>query len=134
MVAVHVELTISSLEQVSFSGVKIGRFEKSFFLGSGYTAPDVTFKRDAAMCARPPIGIGKVTCRSLWLAFFTSDHRMDREGAQVYTRLVVHPQSGSMADARIPPTVTELFANEAVLEIAPRSGMPSRLGLFNQES
>ena len=40
------EATISSLEQVSLSDVKIGRFEKAFFPHPGYVAQNVAFKRD----------------------------------------------------------------------------------------
>ena len=117
------EATISSLEQVSFSDVKIGRFEKSFFPRPGYIAQDVTFKRDTAIYARPLARIGNITCRSSWLALLTFTHqiaRMDLQGVEVYIPAHLPPAIRKRPDAKIPPTVTELFANGAVLEVAPR--------------
>jgi hypothetical protein len=117
------EATISSLEQVSFSEVKIGRFEKLFFPRPGYIAQDVTFKRDNAMDTRPLARIRKITCRSSWLALLTLTHqiaRMDLESVQVYIPAYLPPAIRKHPEARIPPTVMQLSANGAVLEIAPR--------------
>jgi hypothetical protein len=116
------EATIRSLEQVSFSEVRIGRFQKSFF-PPGYIAQDVTFRRDNAANTRPLARIGKITCRGSWLALLTFTHRISRmelEGVLVYIPAHVPPAIRKHAEAKVTPTVTDLFANGAVLEIAPR--------------
>jgi hypothetical protein len=118
------EATIRSLEQVSFSEVKIGRFQKSFF-PPGYIAQDLTFRRDNATNTRPLAKIGKITCRGSWLALLTFTHRitrMDLEGVLVYVPAHLPPAIRKHAEAKVTPTVTDLFANGAILEIAPRHG------------
>ncbi len=119
------EATIRSLEQVSASDVKIDRFDKSFFPRPGYIAEGVTFSRDSAVNSRPLASIGKLTCRASWFALLTFTHRirrMDLEGVHVYIPAHVPPAIRKHPKAAIATTVTDLFANGAVLEIAPRHG------------
>src|SRR3954453_10913460 len=81
------EATIRSLEQVSASVVKIGRYEKVFFPHPGYIASDVTFSRESAANSRPLGSIGKLTCRASWHTLLTFTHRiarMDLERVHVY--------------------------------------------------
>src|SRR6478609_6098771 len=81
------EATRSSLEQVSLSDVKIGRFEEVFFPHPGYIAQNVAFKRDNAANTRPLARVGKIKCQGSWWALLTFTHqitRMDLEGVQVY--------------------------------------------------
>ncbi len=118
------EATVRSLEQVSFSEVKLGHFQKTFF-PPGYIAQDLTFRRDNAANARPLARIGKITCRGSWFALLTFTHRITRmelEGVLVYIPAHVPPAIRKHAEAKVTPTVTDLFANGAVLEIAPRNG------------
>src|SRR3954451_8100042 len=89
------DATIRSLEQVSFSEVKIGRFQKSFF-PPGYIAQDVTFRRDNAANTRPLARLGKITCRGSWLALLTFTHRITRIDLE---SLVVH------IPAHLPPAI-----------------------------
>src|SRR5437868_2088353 len=114
------EATIRSLERVSASDVEITNFRKSFFPRPGYIAQDVIFKRPGSR----PIGrIGKITCRATWLSLLSFTHRinrMDLGGVQIYIPTQVPPPVRKHAEAKIKTTVTELFANGAVLEIAPR--------------
>ncbi len=117
------EATIRSLEQVSFSEVKIGSFKKVFFPRPGYIAQDVTFRRDSAPNTRPLARIGKLTCRASWIALVSLTHRirrMDLEGVQVYIPAHPPPAIRKYAQAKIATTVTDLFANGAVLELAPK--------------
>ena len=117
------EATISSLEQVSLSDVKIGRFEMAFFPHPGYVAQNVAFKRDNAANTRPLARIGKITCQGSWWALLTFTHqitRMDLEGVQVNVPTDLPPAIRKHPEPKIPPTVRELFADGAVLEIDPR--------------
>ena len=114
------EATISSLEQVSLSDVKIGRFEKVFFPHPGYIAQNVAFKRDNAANTRPLARVGKITCQGSWWALLTFTHqitRMDLEGVQVYVPTHLPPAIRKHPEPKTPPTVRELFADGAVLEI-----------------
>jgi hypothetical protein len=114
------DATMRSLEEVSFSEVKIGRFQKSFF-PPGYIAQDLTFRRDNTANTRPLARIGKITCRGSWLALLTFTHRitrMDLEGVVVYIPAHLPPAIRKHAEAKVTPMVTDLSANGAVLEIA----------------
>jgi hypothetical protein len=114
------EATIRSLERVSASDVEITNFRKSFFPHPGYIAQNVIFKRPGS---RPIARIGKITCRATWLALLSFTHRinrMDLGGVQIYIPTHVPPPVRKHAEAKIKTTVAELFANGAVLEIAPR--------------
>jgi hypothetical protein len=114
------EATIRSLERVSASDVQIINFQKSFFPRPGYIAQGITFQRPGS---RPIARIGKITCRASWLALLSFTHRisrMDLEGVQMYIPAHVPPPVRKHAGAKIKTTVTELFANGAILEIAPR--------------
>ncbi len=115
------EATINSLEQVSASEVRIARFRKSFFPYPGYVAQNVTFSRGAST---PPIArISQITCRATWFALITFTHRIDRmdlSGVQVYIPAHIPPPVRRRSEAKIKTTVTKLYANGTVLEIAPR--------------
>ena len=117
------EATRSSLEQVSLSDVKIGRFEEVFFPHPGYIAQNVAFKRDNAANTRPLARVGKITCQGSWWALLTFTHqitRMDLEGVQVYVPTHLPPAIRKHPESKTPPTVRELFAHGAVLEIDPQ--------------
>jgi hypothetical protein len=114
------EATIRSLERVSASDVHIINFQKTFFPSPGYVAQDVTFKRPGS---RPIATIGKITCKGTWAAMLSFTHRisrMDLDGVQVYIPAHVPPPLRKHAEAKIKTTVTQLFANGAILDIAPR--------------
>jgi AsmA-like C-terminal region len=114
--------TIESLERVSASDVKIGRFEKLYFPHPGYVAHEVTFTRDRGS-ARPLATVRKVTCQGSWVDILTYTHRVSRidlEGAQVYIPRHVPAAIRKHPEENIATTVAELLANGTVLEIAPR--------------
>jgi hypothetical protein len=114
------EATIRSLERVSASEVQIINFQKTFFPSPGYIAQDVTFKRPGS----PPIAtIGKIKCKATWAAMLSFTHRisrMDLDSVQVYIPAHMPPPVRKRAEAKIKTTVTQLFANGAILDIAPR--------------
>jgi hypothetical protein len=114
---------ISSFEQVSQCDVHVGRFQKIFFPQPGYIVQDVIFRRDTAPGTRPIAKVAKVTCRGSWAALLIFRHRitrMDLEGTQVYIPSHVPPAIRKHAQPKIATTVTVLYANGTVLEIAPR--------------
>ncbi|HEX4769896.1 MAG TPA: AsmA-like C-terminal region-containing protein [Bryobacteraceae bacterium] len=115
--------TIASLERVSASEVEVAHFHKLFFPKPGYIAEDVKFKRPTAPHDRPLATIAKITCLDNWLALLTFTHTIDRmnlEGVQVYIPSHVPPPIHKHPNETIKTTVTELIANGAVLDIAPR--------------
>ena len=116
------EATSKSLEQVSFSDIRIADFRMIFLPHPGYVAQQVTFARGRGG-TRPIARISKVTCRSTWITLISFTHRiqrMDLEGLQIYIPAQVPPAIHKHAEAKIKTTVTELAANGTVLEIAPR--------------
>ena len=117
------EATIRSLEQISLTEVQIPRFRKVFFLHPGYVAEDVTFRRDHGPGARPLLQVARITCRASWfslLSFTHRIHRIDLEGVQIYIPAPVPPPVRRHPQAKIATTVTDLYANGTILEIAPR--------------
>jgi hypothetical protein len=117
------DATIVSLERISSSDVRISGFRKTFLPRPGYVAQDVTFERDNRPGTRPIARIGKITCRASWVGLITFTHRikrMDLEGVQIYIPPHLPPPVRKHAEATIKTTVTELFANGTILEIAPR--------------
>jgi hypothetical protein len=117
--------TVRSLEQISLSDVNIGRFEKKFFPHPGYIAQEVTFTRGNAANTPPLASIDKLTCRASWFSLLSFTHRitrMDLEGLRIYIPTHLPPAIRKHPQAPIETTVTDLFANGAVLEIAPRHG------------
>ncbi len=115
------EETIRSLEQVSSSKVQIINFQERFFPRPGYIAQNVTFSRGSG--SRPMVRIGKITCRATWPALLSFTHRINRidlDGVQIYIPAHVPPPVRKHAAPKIKTTVTHLFANGTVLEIAPR--------------
>jgi hypothetical protein len=114
--------TIESLERVSTSDVRLGRFEKLYFPHPGYVAHEVTFTRDRGG-ARPLARVRKLTCQGSWVAILTYTHRVSRidlEGTHVYIPNKVPPPIRKHPEEKISTTVAELLANGTVLEIAPR--------------
>jgi AsmA-like C-terminal region len=114
------EATIRSLERVSASDVQVINFHKTFFPSPGYIAQDVTFKRPGS---RPIATVGKITCKATWAAMLSFTHRisrMDLDRLKVYIPAHVPPPVRKHAEAKIKTTVTQLFANGAILDIAPR--------------
>ncbi len=114
------EATIRSLERVSASEVQITNFRKSFFPEPWLHCSGRNIQ---AAGSRPIARIGKITCRATWLELLSFTHRikrMDLGGVQIYIPAHVPPPVRKHAEAKIKTTVTELFANGAVLEIAPR--------------
>ncbi len=117
------QATIDSLEQVAASDVHISGFQKRFFPHPGYVAEDVIFTRGSDSGTPPIVKIGKITCRATWFALITFTHRINRmelNGVQVQIPAHVPPPVRKHAQATIKTTVTELDANGAMLEIAPR--------------
>lgn len=117
------EAATRSFEQVSLSKVEIGHFQRIFFPHPGYIADDVRITRDANSGTPPLATVGRVICRASWFAVLSLTHRvahMRLEAVHVYIPAHVPPAIRGPGHETIKTTVSELIADGAVLEIAPR--------------
>ncbi len=117
------EKVITSLEHFSWSRVRVGRFRQTFFPSPGYIAQDLAFMRNSDGHMTQLASVRTVRCEATWLALITLTHRVKElriEGLHVY--IPAHlPRPMQLHPAPvIEPTVTELIADGANLEIAPR--------------
>jgi len=117
------EETTRYMEQISSSEVQMANFERLYFPQPGYIAQNVTISREPKPGAPPLVRIGKITCQTTWPALLTFTHRISRidlENVQVYIPDHVPPPVRKHGEGKIKITVTELFANGTVLEVAPK--------------
>ncbi len=113
------EKVIVSLEQASLSKVQIGKFDKTFFPHAGYVAEDVTFARNTTQLA----SAHAIRCRTSWFAVVSLTHRVKLlriEGLHVDIPAHVPPAMRLHPEEAIKTTVTQLVADGAILQIAPR--------------
>lgn len=113
---------IASLEQVSECHVTIGRFHRLFFPHPGYVVNEIRFERNGSVTLAT---IQKLTCHASWVAMISLTHRiarMDLAGLKVTIPVHVPPPTHGDPPSGIPTTVTDLYANGAVLQIASRRG------------
>ncbi len=114
---------VTSLERFSASKVQMGQFHKTFFLHPGYVAENVTFARDSNGNATQLASVRGIDCRASWLALISLTHRVHQlriEGLRVNIPAPVPAPMPLHPEEVIKTTVTELVADGAILEIAPR--------------
>jgi hypothetical protein len=117
------EKVITSLEHFSWSRVRVGRFHQTFFPSPGYIAEDLAFTRDSDGHMTQLASVRTVRCEATWLALITLTNRVKElriEGLHVYIPAHVPRPMQLHPVPVIEPTVTELIADGANLEIAPR--------------
>lgn len=116
------ESVLRDLEQVSRSDVRIGGYREIYFPDAGYVASDLVFTRDRSSKDPPLVTIREITVRTSWFSLLSFTHRikdMQLEGVHVYIPAHVPPAKRE-AQAGIATTVSDLTADNALLEIAPR--------------
>jgi hypothetical protein len=117
------DATVYTLEQVSSSQVQIGAFHEIFFPHPGYIAENVILTRNSTAGSPPLVRVGRLTCRASWFAVLSFTHRVKQmrlEALEVYIPTRVPPPVRSHPRSKIQTTVTELVADGAKLEVAPR--------------
>jgi hypothetical protein len=125
------EKVIASLEHSAWSRVRIKRFHQIFFPSPGYVGEDLTFERDSDGHATQLASVHTLKCYASWSTILVLTHRVKElrmEGLHVYIPARVPPPIQLHPAGVIEPTVTELIADGANLEIAPRQdgGHPLR--------
>jgi hypothetical protein len=124
------EKVVASLEHLSLSRVHIGRFHPTFFPWPGYVAEELTFTRNSDGHLIQLASVRILRCQASWPTILVLTHRVDElriQGLHVYIPARV-PQPMQLHPAKvIQPTVTELVADGANVEIAPRSEGGHRL-------
>jgi hypothetical protein len=107
-----------ALERASASRVTFGHFDPAFFPRPGYIAENVSFKRNG-----PPLAtIRVIRCMTSWPMLLSLTHRvqyMQLEGVHVQIPAHVPPPIPA-GNSVIETTVTELVADGATLDVAPR--------------
>lgn len=117
------DATVYSLERVSSSQVQIGAFHEIFFPHPGYIAESMILTRNSTPGSPPLVRVRRLTCLASWFAVLSFTHRtkqMRLEAMEVYIPTQVPPPVRSHRKAKIETTVTELVADGAILEVAPR--------------
>lgn len=117
------EKTITSLERFSSSRVRAGAFNMTFFPHPGYVVEDLTFSRTAKAGSTRLASVHTLRCSGSWFAVISLTHRVSQlriEGLHVEIPAPVPPPMRLHPSVSIETTVTQIVANGAVLDIAPR--------------
>lgn len=127
------EKVIASLEHSAWSRVRIKRFHQVFFPSPGYVAEDVTFERDSDGPMTQLASAHALRCYASWSTIIVLTHRVKDlriEGLHVYIPARVPPPMQLHPAVVIEPSVSELVADGAHLEIAARhdGGHPLHFG------
>ncbi len=119
------EKIIASLEHFSWSRVRIRRFHQTFFPFPGYVAEELTFERDSDGHTTQLASVRVLRCQASWPTILVLTHRVKElrvEGLHVYIPPQVPKPMQLHPVGIIEPVITELIADGANLEIAPRYG------------
>ena len=107
-----------ALERASASRVTFGHFDPAFFPRPGYVAENVSFERNG-----PPLAtIRVIRCMTSWPTLLSLTHRVQyMQLDEVRVQIPAHvPPPIHFGNSAIETTVTELVADGATLDVAPR--------------
>ncbi len=115
--------TIAALEHFSGSEVRAGDFDLVYIPHPGYIARHVTFSRRSGAGSTQLALMDRLECKGSWLAVISLTHHiaeLDIRGLRVFIPAKVPPAMKLHPELKQETSVSHLYANGSVLEIAPR--------------